>query len=156
MASLSGYPRGVAAAPTVNDASADSYYSQVLTLTEFQGMYAAPVLLRPAVSASQKYVVTQAQLEMTYGSAQTTSGGTIVIQYGSAANGAGTQAAATLSAATVNGWTASTVANIGTATSVANASAAGAALYLSNQTGAFATGTGATFKVRLWYRIVSA
>jgi hypothetical protein len=118
-----------------------NYNIQVaLTAAQVIAMYATPVLLLGAPGAGLMNVLNRMSIGVDYGSAQYTSGGAILAQYKSTANGAGTAASATLAAATLNAVAADTVLNVAGVASIANANAVNQPLYLSNQTGAFATG----------------
>lgn len=138
------------------DPTTIQYAKVAVSAAEFNGMYAAPKLLLAAPGAGLLIVVDEAQLVMTYVAAQYASGGVVGLQYDSTVHGAGTAASATIAAATVNGFAASS--NIG----VDGALAASAVtttenkgIYLSNATGAFTTGDG-TWNVHIAYRIVTA
>lgn len=120
--------------------SGDYTVSVPLTAAQWNGMYAAPVLLLNAPGANRLIYVNRLILAMKFVSAQYASGGAVAAQYESTVDGAGVAATATLAAATVNGLTASTVEVVAGASSIVYAAAVNQPLYLSNATGAFTTG----------------
>ncbi len=131
-------------------------YAEVdLTAAQFNGMYAAPVVLVAAPGANKMIVVDKVVLNMTFVSAQYAAGGVVAAQYDSTIHGAGSAASATIAAATVNGFAASTGIMVdGALASVAFTASVNKGIYLSNQTGAFTTGDG-TWKIQIWYRTVA-
>jgi len=131
-------------------------YAEVdLTAAQWNGMYAAPVALVAAPGANKVIVVDKIVYNMTFVSAQYAAGGAVVAQYDSTVHGAGSPAAATVAAATVNGYAASTGIMVdGAMASVAFTAMVNKGLYLSNDTAAFTTGD-STWKVQVWYRIVA-
>lgn len=127
-----------------------------LTAAQLIAGYAAPIVALAAPGANRMYTDVSAQFNFTYGSAQFTTGGNLGLQYGSTANLAGTKATSTLTNTQVNGVAANSVAAIIPVT-VAPAAAANivnAALYLSNDTAAFAVGTGTTVFININARVV--
>jgi hypothetical protein len=132
-------------------------YAQIaMTAAEWNGMYGAPKLLIAAPGAGNLIVVDACVLKMTFVAAQYAAGGAVALQYDNTVHGAGTLASATLAAATVNGYAASS--NVSVAplvTSSAITTTENKGLYISNQTGAFTTGDG-TWHVSLAYRIIAA
>jgi hypothetical protein len=132
-------------------------YAQVsMSAADWNGMYGAPKLLIAAPGAGKLIIVDSCVLTMTFVSAQYAAGGAIALQYDSTVHGAGTLASATLAAATVNAYAASS--NVSLAplvTSSAITTTQNKGLYLSNQTAAFTTGD-STWTVSLAYRIITA
>jgi len=126
-----------------------------LTASQFNGMYATPVSVIAAPGANKAIVVNHAVLNMTYGSAQFVGGGVVGLQYGSTAHLAGAAASATEAATDFTGASASTLFRLGAgvSTGAAVTSAANAAVYISNATGAFTTGD-STFKLWIWYEVI--
>jgi len=129
------------------------YLAVPITADEFNGMYAAPKLLKAAGGANTMLVLHRMDLLMTYVSANYAAGGVAAIQYDSTANGAGviastTLAAATFQAAASTGFMFNTGVVPQTFTTTVNKG-----LYLSNITGAFTTGD-STFVAHLWYSVV--
>ena len=126
-----------------------------LTAAQVLAMYATPQLIVAAPSSAQALVVVDACL-YTNVSTAFTSGGVAVLQYGATANGAGTNAlSATIPAAEVTA-AASQIYVLPGNTASALTAISGVALYLSNQTQAFATGTGSTLAMTVQYYIVPA
>ena len=131
-----------------------NYAEVTISATQFNGMYAAPVLLVAAPGANTLLVFDKLVLEQTYGSAAFAAGGVVGVQYDSTADGAGVIASSTLSAATFF-VTASTTYAMGAATAALPFSTTvSKGLYLSNLTQAFTTGTGSAFTAKVWYKIV--
>lgn len=131
-----------------------------MTLAQFTGMYAAPYLLVPAPGAGSLIIVNSMQINLIYGSAALTSGGVVAAQYDSTVHGAGTLATNSEAAADFFA-TANTVFNFvaasgNTTGALPSSACVNKGLYLSNQTGAFATGTGSKFVVTVDYHLVSA
>jgi hypothetical protein len=129
------------------------YTTVAITAAQFNGAYAAPKLLIAAGGANTIVVLKQAQLLMTYVSANYAAGGVVAIQWSATANGAGTIASNTYSAATFQaaastGWNFNPGVVPETFTAVANQG-----LYLSNITAAFTTGD-STFVMHLWYATI--
>jgi hypothetical protein len=130
------------------------YAEVAISAAEFNGMYAAPKLLVAAPGANKMIVVDKIVLNMTFVSAQYAAGGVVAAQYDSTVHGAGSAASATIAAATVNGYAASTgIMVAGALSSVAFTACVNKGLYLSNATAAFTTGD-STWKAEVWYRIV--
>jgi hypothetical protein len=123
-----------------------------LTAAQINGMAAAPVLLVPAQGANKTVVVHRVVFVITRTATAFASGGAVIVQYGSAATGAGTQACDSTIASTVITGAAgtSTSTRNGAVISDDTANVANAGVYLSNQTGAFTTGTG-TATIDVWY-----
>jgi hypothetical protein len=126
-----------------------------LSAANLIAMYATPVLLVPAVS-NKAIIVDSVEFVITRTATAFTGGGVVSVQYANTANGAGTSVQASTIAATVvtagAGTTYSTRPPT-TLSDVATASIQNIGLYISNQTAAFATGTG-TAKVRVTYRTI--
>lgn len=127
-----------------------------LTAAQFIAGYATPIVALAAPGANRMYTDVSAQFAMTYGSAQFTTGGALGLQYGNTANLAGTKATGTIAGATVNGIAASSVFALipAAVTATATASIVNQGIYLSNDTAAFAVGTGATFVIQVNARVV--
>lgn len=132
------------------------YVQVAVTAAEFNGAYAAPKLLIAAPAAGLRININQAVFRMVFVAAQYAAGGAVALQYDSTVHGAGTLASATIAAATINGYAASS--NIGVAGALASSAITtteAKGIYLSNQTGAFTTGDG-TWHIDIWYSIVTA
>jgi hypothetical protein len=118
-------------------------------------MYAAPYLLLAAPGANEMIIVDSIAIVMTYGSAAFASGGVVAAQYDSTADGAGVIASTTEAAADFFA-TASTVFKLNAGAVLAPfTTCANKGLYLSNVTGAFTTGTGSAFIVKVYYHVIS-
>lgn len=126
-----------------------------LTAAQLIAMYATPVLVVPAAS-NKAIVVDSVEFIITRTSTQFTGGGVVSVQYAATANGAGTSVQASTIAATVVTGTAGVTYSTrppATLSDVVTASIKGIGLYISNQTAAFAAGTG-TAVVRVTYRTI--
>ena len=134
------------------------YATGSLTLANLTGMYAAPVqILAASVAGSGKaIIVDKFLLNTTYGSAAFTAGGVMLLQYGNTADGAGTAATSTVAASVLTGLTANGMISFsGAALGGISSAAINAGIYISNQTQAFATGTGGSATYQIWYKVVS-
>lgn len=125
-----------------------------ISAAQFNGMYAAPMLLVAAPGANKILVLDKVELLMTFVSANFANGGVAAVQYDSTANGAGLIASTTLSAATFfaaasTGFMFNTGVVPQTFTNCVNKG-----LYLSNITGAFDTGD-STFVAHIWYKVIT-
>lgn len=129
------------------------YTTVAITAAEFNGMYAAPKLLLAAGGANTLQVLDQLQLVMTYGAAAFAGGGVAAVQYDSTANGAGTIASTTLSAATFQAAASTTFTMNAGVVALPFSTTVNKGLYLSNLTGAFTTGD-STMVAHLWYRTI--
>lgn len=128
--------------PALNK-NALSYVRVVITAAQFNGMYAAPVLLVPAQGANQLIIVNDMQLVMTYNSAAYAAGGVVFSQYDSTASGGGVKASNTQQASdfTVTSSTSFTLkGSSGNSSSLPFSTTVNKGLYLSNATQAFTTG----------------
>ena len=128
-----------------------------LTAVQFIAGYAAPILALAAPGANRMITDVNAAFAMTYGSAQFAAGGAVGFQYGNTANLGGTKVTDTLAGATLDGLTASSVWTLSSVTvaPIATATGVNAGIYLSNDTAAFTTGTGATFVIQVSGKVVS-
>lgn len=129
-----------------------------LSAAQFNGMYAAPVVLIAAPGANNLIVVDMMQLIMTFVSTQFAAGGIVAAQYDNTANGLGVAATNTEAAADFAAAASATFAFRGVSGNTVGAlpfsTTVNKGLYLSNQTGAFTTGNG-TFVVKVYYRVVA-
>lgn len=127
-----------------------------VTAAELLAAYATPLLILPAGSASDLYVIHDMMVEADYGTAVFASGGATALQYHSTANGAGVLATATIAAATINAWAADSVILVqGACATAAAANTVGKGIYLSNQTGAFTGGTATVLNLHISYNVVT-
>lgn len=134
-----------------------NYVAVPITAAQFNGMYAAPMLLIAAPGANKLIVVDQMDLLMTFVSAAYAAGGVVAAQYDSTVHGAGvlatnTEAAADFAAAASTAFQFEGV-NGNTVGALPFATTVNKGLYLSNQTGAFTTGDG-TWVAHIWYRVI--
>lgn len=129
-----------------------------LTLAQWNAMYATPVELLAAPGAGLMNLVDSIYVNYVYGSAALTSGGAVSAQYGSTAHAGGTLVTNAEQASDFTGATANTMFKLsGTlGTGVLTSAGINAAVYLSNATADFATGTGGSFVVTVNYKTISA
>lgn len=126
-----------------------------LTAANLIAMYAAPVALVAAPGAGKSIVVAKVAFTITRTATAFTGGGAVIVQYAATANGAGTQALdSTLAAATVTGAAGSALSfrNGAVISNAASTVTQNVGLYISNDTAAFAAGTG-TATVDIWYYV---
>lgn len=150
-----------ASRPVSTDASKNlissdyNIYAEItLSNANVTGMYAAPVELVAAPGAGSAIVVHRVFVQHEYDTAAFTGGGAVVIQYSNTANGAGTQAADTLSDSIFTTGAQTGQMQNGQLPVSATTIYDNVGIYISNQTAAFATGSG-TALVRIWYSIIS-
>src|SRR6185503_16625432 len=135
-------------------ANQTSFAQVSLTAAQFNGMYAAPVLLVAAQGANTMIIVESIQLQMTFVSAAYAAGGVVAAQYDSTANGAGVHASSDEAAADFFA-AASTVFKLNGGLVLAPfTTCANKGLYLSNLTQAFTTGD-STWRVKVYYHVIS-
>lgn len=133
-------------------------FSEVaMTAAQWNGMYAAPMLLVAAPGVGLLLALAEADYSMTFVAAAYAAGGVVNIQYDNTVHGAGVQATQDTAAATVTGIAASSWIPAQGNVNVANAFATTVdkGFYLSNKTAAFTTGDG-TWNIPLAYRVVTA
>lgn len=133
-----------------NSALTIQHIAVPLSSANLLAMYATPVQLIAAGAAGTNIIVYKVMFTMIPSGTAYTSGGVVEFQIGSTAHGAGTATTGTVAAAVVNASGTTTTYN--TVIPVAYAGTAATGLYISNQTGAFATGTG-TAIADIWYAI---
>jgi hypothetical protein len=132
-----------------------------LTAAQLIAMYAAPVLILAAPASGAGLAVGQILFEMVTTSTPFTGGGIVVFQYGVTANGAGTAThAGSVPAAVVKAGTGTTLTLLGPASAangltVPTDGTTASGIYISNQTAAFAAGTGASAIVTISYDVVT-
>lgn len=129
-----------------------------LTAAQLIAGYAAPIAIPglAALGANLMYSNVFAQFSWTYGSAQFTTGGNLGIQYGNTVNLGGVKATSVFTNTQVNGIAANSVGALIPVTVVPTASAnvVNQGLFLSNDTAAFAVGTGTTLIIEVQAQIV--
>jgi hypothetical protein len=129
--------------------------SLLVTSAQFETIYTAGIQVVPTGGAHTIVVPTFVGVEYDYLTAQYTAGGAVSLQWSTAApvNAGGTNATATVAAATINGYTASEFFTIAPATSVTTALSVNMGLWLVSATQNFATGSG-SFKLTVNYRVI--
>lgn len=134
---------GVTSAVTIQHVSVNLASADILA------MYATPVQLIAAPGAGKNIIVHKFMLTMTTTSTQYASGGVVAPQIGNTNHGGGTLTTATIAASVVNATAGTTYTTV---IPVSYTGTANAGLFISNQTGAFTTGTG-TAVCDIWYSI---
>lgn len=152
-------PSNASSAGPVSLSSVGSQVAQVsISAAQFNGMYAAPLLLVAAPGAGYLNLVQSMILDMSYGSAAFASGGVVAAQYAATVHGAGQLATNSEQAADFF-VTANTifpfVGTSGNGNYLTKSTAANAGIYLSNATGAFTTGTGSSFEATVFFKTVA-
>lgn len=129
-----------------------------ISAAQFNGMYAAPVQLVAAPGANSMIIVESMQLVLTFGSAAFAAGGVVAAQYDSTVNGAGVLATNSEQAADFFAAASGVfnfISSAGNGLNFPNSTCANKGIYLSNQTQAFTTGTGSSWKAKVFYRVIS-
>jgi hypothetical protein len=127
-----------------------------ISLANFLTIYDTPIQLLPPPGNGFAYVITRAGITYNYGSAQLTTGGAVVMQYGNTNHAGGTAATNTVAAASFTGATASTFFVFTTASTILTANWNNAGIYLTCGTADFAVGTGGSFKYFVDYTVVTS
>lgn len=137
-------------------ANITQYAKVPMTLANFTGMYAAPFQLVAAPAAGLMIMLESMILEWVYGSAALTAGGAITAQLGNTVHAGGTIMSGSIAAADLTGLAASSAEKVGSVLAItANTSLTALGLFLSNATAAFATGTGGSANIHIWYRVIT-
>jgi hypothetical protein len=119
-----------------------SFASVALTAAGINGWNATPQLVIAAQGSGTLIELDGCVLDLIYGSAAFTSGGTVTIGYGTSATVA---AAATIASTVFTSFSANQAIKVaGSLAVTATSSLLNQPIYVTNATGAFATGTGAT------------
>jgi hypothetical protein len=128
-----------------------------LTAAQFKGMYATPVSVLAAPGANLMNIVDSCAINYTYSTAAYAAGGAVGLQYGNTADLAGPPASTTEAATDYTSATANTMFRFGggLSTGAVTSTAINTAIYISNASAAFTTGSG-TFAGYIWYKTVAA
>lgn len=128
-----------------------------MTAAQVNGMYATPLQIIAAPGANKMIQVHSFNLGLIYGSAAFASGGIPVLQYDTTVNGAGTSVGggALLAANITAGASANTRRVAGERDTTALTGVVNKSVCLSNQTGAFTTGTGCALDVDVFYSVIA-
>lgn len=152
---------GQVGSPTESTTNLDpdtiQFSSSTFTAAQIDTMYTLPLVLIPAQSAGTLIEIQSCTVDAKYGSAAFANGGTITIGYGitEAANAA-SPAAATIASTFLTTFTASQAISVAGALAVtANSLTLNKAVTISNASGLFTSGTGATVIVDCAYRVHS-
>lgn len=152
---ISPLPNVIGVDPFIYVSASPIVASVPLTAAQFNGMFAAPVLLVPAPGANKLIVLDRMELVQTYGSAAFASGGVVAAQYGATINGGGPAASNTEAAADFFVTASNTYLFNGAIGAKPFSTTVNQGLYLSNATGAFTTGTGSTFVAKVHYHVIA-
>ena len=133
-------------------------FNFTITAAQFNGMYAAPVLVLPAPGTGLIALPSLMVLNMQYNSAAYTAGGPVALQWGNTVHGGGLLATNTEQAADFE-FGANTLfqfgAAVGNGSYLIKSSVLNTGLYLSNSGAPFTTGN-SPFVGTLWFRTVAA
>ena len=128
--------------------------SVTLSQSQIQGMYATPVLLLAAPGSGQTVIGLFATLVYTRVSSSFANGGSVVIQYGNAAHGAGTALTSDFSPTYIT-TSSSGVSTVPANSLISVSSISNTAIYVSNTTGAFTSGNASsTAVITLFYMVI--
>jgi len=135
------------------------YITIPMTAADWIAMYNTPLLLLPAPGPGKVIYLMNTLYIVTYGTMQYTSGGNAAIQYGNTPALGGVLASYAIASATINATNVSSLYDPGTngalqTTDNPLSEAENLGLYLTNDTGSYASGN-STFLVNLWYTIIS-
>lgn len=129
-----------------------------MTLANWTGMYATPFQIIAAPGSGKYIVVHCCSICFTYGSANLTGGGLTGLQYGTTANLGGQKACYAVVGTTFTVPAVSTQSIVGgecgfTTVALAKTVTDNQSICISNDTAAYATGTGASFTVNVTYSV---
>lgn len=131
------------------------YAVVTMSAADWIGMYVTPKQLVAAPGANLQITVHRIMAFLDYGTTQFTGGGNVFAQYDSTTLGAGTAATGVIANTGINAAVAdSTFQLSGTQAVAAASTTVNKGIYLTNASGAFATGD-STFKVAIWYSVGS-
>lgn len=145
---------GTSQAYEINGVKVGMYATGTLSNANLTGMYATPVSLIGAPGSGLAIMVDRVMLQHEHATAAFTGGGGIVFQYGNTANGAGLKCARELSAEVLTTNAKAGQQQNGEMAATAATNYENTAIFISNETAAFATG-GGTATYHIWYSIVS-
>ena len=127
--------------------------SLALTSTQIKSLYTTPFQIIAAPGAGKFVIVDKVLYDISFVTTQYTDGGNIFAQFGNTTHGGAPAASNVLSASDFNAVAASTLITVAdNGINVASATAENSAVYLANDTQAFATGD-STLHVYIFYRI---
>lgn len=130
------------------------YASVPITAAQWNGMYAAPMLLIAAPGANKLIVIDRMELVMTFVSADYAAGGVVAAQYDNTVHGAGVPATNAEAAADFFAAASTTFVFNGSLVLAPFSTSVNKGIYLSNQTGAFTTGD-STWVAKIHYRTIA-
>jgi len=145
---------GATQAYEINGVKVGMYATGTLTNGNLTGMYGTPVSLIAAPGSGLAIMVDRVMLQHEHATTAFTAGGGIVFQYGNTANGAGLKCAEALSATVLTTGAKAGQQQNGEMAASAATNYENTAIFISNETAAFATGDG-TATYHIWYSIVS-
>jgi hypothetical protein len=152
---ISGSTTGYQGSTTNLNPNTIQFVSIPLTAAQINTIYTTPIQILPAQGAGTLIEVQSCTLDLKYGSAAFTSGGTVTIGYGTTQSTvAASPGAATIASTVLTTFSASQAISVAGALAVtANSLTLNKALSITNGTGVFATGTGATAVLDCAYRV---
>ena len=139
------------------DPTTIQFVSIPLTAAQINTIYTTPIQILPAQGAGTLIEIQSCVLDLKYGSAAFTSGGTVTIGYGTTQSTvAASTAAATIASTVLTSFSASqSILVAGSYPVTANSLSLNKAVSITNGTNVFATGTGATAVLDCAYRVHS-
>lgn len=127
-----------------------------LTSANITGMYATPVQVLPAPGAGKSYLIFGFGINYTEATAAYTAGGNVTLQFGNTAHAAAGVVTNTIANTVFNSATNTLAYATGSGVIVTGTQAyVNTAVYISNASGAFATGAGTAVLV-IYYSVISA
>ena len=126
-----------------------------VSVADMNGAYATPKQIIAAPGASSYIKVESFTILHTYGSAAFAAGGATYLQYDSTIHGAGTAISADLASTITEGSSTNKTYGVTSAAGIDAVAQTNKGVFLSNQTQAYTTGTGGSFKIRISYRVMT-
>lgn len=141
----------------VSVATSSKVASITLTAAQINALYDTPIQVIAAPGSGKVIIVTGLAWDFVYGSAAFTSGGVVTLQYKNTAHAGGVLTTTGIAAASITGISANSVLTDTAIPVVAtSANTVNQGIYISNATQDFATGTGTTSTLSVFYRVISA
>lgn len=141
----------------VSVATAPQVATVTLSAAQINALYDTPILVIAAPGSGKVIIITGLAWDFVYGSAAFTAGGVVTLQYKNNAHAGGVLTTTGIAAASITGISANSVLTDTAIPIVAtSANTVNQGIYISNATQDFATGTGTTSTLSVFYRVISA
>ena len=141
----------------ISSATSPLLASITLSASQINAMWTTPVQVIAAPGSGKAILVTGLAWDFVYGSAAFTAGGLVTLQYKNTTEAGGVVTTTGIAATSVTGVTANSVLTDTVIPIVAtSANTVNQGIFISNATQAFATGTGTTTTLTVFYRVISA